>query len=84
VRPIRLAVRVPEIKVVVSTLMSAVAPAVFALVICLLIFYILAILGVTLFSGKYNRCLGSDAYGNDIDQYIWNHSECKRTKKHFF
>ena len=40
VRPLRLAIRVPEIKVVVSTLVNAIRPAVFALVFCLFLFFL--------------------------------------------
>jgi len=73
-----MAIRVPAIKVVVSTLVSAVRPAVFALVFCFFLFYILAILGVNLFVGKFKQCTGTDDHGNDISVYEYNKEECDK------
>ena len=76
VRPLRLAIRVPAIKVVVSTLVQAIKPAVFAFAFCLFLFFILAILGVNLFVGKFKRCEGSDGFGNAISPYSYDMEEC--------
>jgi len=83
VRPLRLAIRVPAIKVVVSTLVQAIKPAVFALVFCLFLFFILAILGVNLFVGKFKRCEGSDGFGNSISPYSYDEEECSRLAEHY-
>jgi len=83
VRPLRLAIRVPEIKVVVSTLVNAIRPAVFALVFCLFLFFILAILGVNLFVGKFKQCNGKDGYGNSISAYSYDEEECLRLQEYY-
>jgi len=83
VRPLRLAIRVPAIKVVVSTLVSAIRPAVFALVFCFFLFYILAILGVNLFVGKFKRCEGTDDFGRVVDVYVYNQLQCERLANYY-
>lgn len=83
VRPLRLAIRVPAIKVVVSTLVAAVKPAVFALVFCIFLFFILAILGVNLFVGKFKQCNGADGYGNAISAYTYDEEECIRLAEYY-
>jgi len=83
IRPLRLAIRIPAIKVVVSTLVSAIKPAVFALIFCLFLFFILSILGVNLFVGKFFQCGGSDDFGNTISAYSYNEEECMRLKDYY-
>lgn len=83
VRPLRLAIRVPAIKVVVSTLVSAIKPAVFALIFSIFLFYILAILGVNLFSGKFYQCQGTDGFGNAISVYEYNEDTCYWLKDYY-
>jgi len=76
IRPLRLATRSQSVKVVVSTLMSAIGPASSAVIFSLFIFFILSILGINLFNGKFSICMGTDPLGNSINPYLYNKVEC--------
>lgn len=59
-RPLRLVSRVPELKVVVEALIASVPAVGSILIVAVLFFVTFGILGVSLFSGKFNYCKGSD------------------------
>lgn len=74
VRPLRVAVRSKQVKVVVSTLLAAILPTINILVFCLFFWLVFAILGVNLYSGKIHMC--DDASEEFEDEWNVSKEEC--------
>jgi len=56
IRPLRLAIRLEKIRVVIEALIGAIPGMMGTVIFCVLFWAILAIIGVNLFSGKFARC----------------------------
>eukprot|EP00736_Rhodelphis_marinus_P000156 Rmarinus@m.17433 len=62
-RPLRAVSRVPELKVVVNALFATFPPMMNVVVVCGLFYIIFGVLGVELWAGRMNYCLGG---GNEV------------------
>ena len=57
IRPIRIAIRVPQVRVVVKALLHSLPNVANGVLFALFIFVVLGIVGLQLFSGKFGRCV---------------------------
>ena len=79
VRPIRVAIRIPLIKVVVKALLHSAPNVLNAILFGVFIIIVLAIVGIHLFSGQFGRCVFLDGdYHNpyNLDVSIADREEC--------
>ena len=69
-RPMRMAVRHPGLRVVVGALFGAIPAILNVFLVCILFYLIFAIMGVNFFGGLYSRCVDVDS-GDDLTCYFY-------------
>merc|ERR1712048_726598 len=55
-RPLRLAVRIPPVRLVMESLVVAIPHVLNTLVVCFILYFVMGVVGVHLFSGLYYSC----------------------------
>merc|ERR1719193_1799998 len=82
IRPLRIAVRIQAIKVILSALVRAVPAMLQVLIFCSSFWLVLAILGVNWFAGKFSSCYCDGEKKEYEDVESWNGGESERVLRY--
>jgi len=82
IRPLRIAVRIEPIKVILSALVRAVPAMLQVLIFCSSFWLVLAILGVNWFAGKFSSCYCDGEKKEYEDVESWNGGESERVLRY--
>eukprot|EP00484_Ammonia_sp_Unknown_P007624 CAMPEP_0197073220 /NCGR_PEP_ID=MMETSP1384-20130603/210494_1 /TAXON_ID=29189 /ORGANISM="Ammonia sp." /LENGTH=1825 /DNA_ID=CAMNT_0042512053 /DNA_START=142 /DNA_END=5619 /DNA_ORIENTATION=+ len=74
IRPIRIAIRIPQVRVVVKALIASASNVFNAFCFSFFILFVLGIVGLQLFSGQFGRCVYPDSY-NPYDVVLRTEAE---------